>query len=206
MCWANQRLVAPASSAARQTSSISAVEENPSKNTPTGISHSLVKTCYAASRTVCATFGFGTLVNRQVCALDDLRPLLGIGLHVFAKLLRRAQYRLVPVRYKEFLLERGVGYNSLHIGIDLADDLARRSTGCNEPEVGYRFEIRQPALGNRRQFGEFAQPLRAAGRERSHLARLPRLRRLPNADEQRVDVTSHHGRQCRRPAAIVHGS
>src|SRR5262245_62143372 len=37
MCWANHRLDAPASSAARATSSISAVEENPSKNTPTGI-------------------------------------------------------------------------------------------------------------------------------------------------------------------------
>src|SRR5262245_33523110 len=37
MCWANHRLDAPASSAARATSSISAVEENPSKNTPTDI-------------------------------------------------------------------------------------------------------------------------------------------------------------------------
>src|SRR6266851_2224830 len=41
MCWANQRLVAPADSASRHTSSISAVEENPSKKTPTGINHSL---------------------------------------------------------------------------------------------------------------------------------------------------------------------
>src|SRR5213080_3420138 len=41
MCWANHRLDAPASSAARQTSSISAVDEKPSKNTPTAINHSL---------------------------------------------------------------------------------------------------------------------------------------------------------------------
>src|ERR1700677_3217821 len=34
MCWANQRLWAPASSARRATSSISAVEVKPSKNTP----------------------------------------------------------------------------------------------------------------------------------------------------------------------------
>src|ERR1700751_2708175 len=41
ICWANQRLDAPASSASRQTSSISPVDEKPSKNTPTTINHSL---------------------------------------------------------------------------------------------------------------------------------------------------------------------
>jgi hypothetical protein len=51
ICWANQRLDAPASSALRQTSSISAVDEKPSKNTPTAINHSLHG---VAARTVAA--------------------------------------------------------------------------------------------------------------------------------------------------------
>src|SRR5262245_6278467 len=53
MCWANHRLDAPASSAARATSSISAVEENPSKNTPTGITiPSFVKSFLASATDV----------------------------------------------------------------------------------------------------------------------------------------------------------
>src|SRR5215471_3786088 len=51
MCWANHRLDAPASSASRQTSSIWAVDEKPSKNTPTAINHSLH---WVATRTVAA--------------------------------------------------------------------------------------------------------------------------------------------------------
>src|SRR5246500_3080888 len=49
ICWANHRLDAPANSASRQTSSISAVDEKPSKNTPTAINHSLQ---WVATRTV----------------------------------------------------------------------------------------------------------------------------------------------------------
>src|SRR5712691_3132608 len=49
MCWANQRLVAPANSASQHTSSISVVDENPSKNTPTGINHSLTNSRHAAA-------------------------------------------------------------------------------------------------------------------------------------------------------------
>src|SRR3954454_6639427 len=44
ICWANHRLDAPASSAARQTSSIPAVDENPSKNTPPGIAYPRYRT------------------------------------------------------------------------------------------------------------------------------------------------------------------
>src|SRR6516165_8919509 len=51
ICWANHRLDAPACSASRQTSSISAVDEKPSKNTPTAINHSLH---WVATRTVAA--------------------------------------------------------------------------------------------------------------------------------------------------------
>src|SRR5262249_47199233 len=51
MCWANQRLDAPAISASQQTSSISAVDEKPSKNTPTAIKHSLQ---WVATRAVVA--------------------------------------------------------------------------------------------------------------------------------------------------------
>src|SRR5262245_63892395 len=72
MCCANQRLDAPASSASRQTSSISAVDENPSKNTPTDINKSLVETRAATTR-ASSYHGARSFAKGLLAAAADIR-------------------------------------------------------------------------------------------------------------------------------------
>src|SRR6516225_3851333 len=77
ICCANHKLDAPASSASRQTSSISAVDEKPSKNTPTAINHSLH---WVATRTIAAEIA--DIVTGPVgfrhAPLDATRPQLTV--------------------------------------------------------------------------------------------------------------------------------
>src|SRR5437870_320103 len=100
MCWANQRLVAPANSASRQTSSISAVDEKPSKNTPTGINHSLTNCRHAAAGgglhrcNLLQGAGFPSgsqiapcLISKNVCAQARATAIGQIALDQFATLL-----------------------------------------------------------------------------------------------------------------------
>src|SRR5215510_3941430 len=64
-------------------------------------------------------------LNLEACALDHLLPLLGLGDNILAELLRRLDQRCTA-ELDQAGLDRGLGEDRIHFGVELGDDLLRR--------------------------------------------------------------------------------
>src|SRR4029079_4545348 len=75
-------------------------------------------------------------IDGDAGVLDDLAPLLELGVDPRGELVRWARNGIGRRRLEEFVAEAGIGEYLLSLGTKLVDDLARRALGRGETVPG----------------------------------------------------------------------
>src|SRR6185369_13752884 len=96
-----------------------------------------------------ATAVCALLLDFQVCVLDDLAPLCGLGLDVCGEVIRISRDYLQEARRQELLLKFSVREDLLYVGIDFPHHVARGLAGSEQSEPAHRLELRNAALRHR---------------------------------------------------------
>src|SRR4029077_20714491 len=115
------------------------------------------------------------LLDFQVCVLDDLAPLCGLGLDVCGEVIRISRDYLQEARRQELLLKFSVREDLLYVGIDFPHHVARGLAGSEQSEPAHRLELRNAALGDRGHIQKLRETPGAAHSKRSELSRPDRL-------------------------------